>query len=137
MRIYCCECGDTVDALLIDGKEVYPHRNDLHKLPFWKCEQCKNFVGCHHKTKDRTKPLGCIPTPEIKKARQQIHRILDPIWQSGSMDRNDLYRLISSKIGKTYHTAEIRSIEEAREVYRIVRLLAAEQAIGVIGGGRG
>lgn len=134
MKIYCCGCGDTVDALLTDGEEVYPHRNDLHKLPFWKCEQCKNFVGCHHKTKDRTKPLGCIPTPEIKDARKHIHALIDPIWQSGKMSRKDLYAEISERIGWAYHTAKIRSVEESREVYRIVRLLADEQAIGAIGG---
>lgn len=128
MRIFCCGCGDKIDALLTDGKDVYPHRNDLHKLPFWKCEQCGNFVGCHHKTKNRTRPLGCIPTPEIKKARQGIHRILDLIWQGGIMDRKELYNRISDKLGRPYHTAEIRSIEEARDVYRVV------QAIGVIGG---
>ena len=68
-KIWCCGCGKEVDARLTDGAEVYPHRRDLASLPFWKCDACGNFVGCHHKTRERTKPLGCIPTPEIKDVR--------------------------------------------------------------------
>lgn len=119
MKIYCCGCGCDVDARLTDGSEIYPHRHDLRGLPFWKCDACGNFVGCHHKTKNRTSPLGCIPTPELKEARKKIHALIDPIWQSGKISRKELYGLISNEIGWTYHTAKIRTIEEAREVYRV------------------
>lgn len=119
--LHCCGCQTKVDARLTDGREVYPHRPDLAALPFWKCDACGNFVGCHHKTKDRTNPLGCIPTPEIKNARQHIHRILDPLWQGkGNEVRNEIYARISEAVGWEYHTAKIRSIEEARTVYAVV-----------------
>ena len=65
-KIYCCGCGKKVSPRLTSGKEVYPHRSDLIKLPFWKCDKCGNFVGCHHKTKNRTATLGVIATKEIK-----------------------------------------------------------------------
>ena len=119
-ELRCCGCQKKVDARLTDGSEIYPHRQDLHELPFWKCDGCGNFVGCHHKTKNRTHPLGCIPTPEIKNARQHIHKLLDPLWQSGKFKRGKLYRMISEKIGWKYHTANIRSVKEAREIYRII-----------------
>ncbi len=120
-EIHCCGCGQKVNARLTDGAEIYPHRCDLSKLPFWKCDTCGNHVGCHHKTSDLTNPLGCIPTPEIKAARQHIHRVLDPIWQSGHMKRKSVYAEIAQRLGrKSYHTANIRSVEEARQVYRIV-----------------
>lgn len=73
MVIYCCNCGTDVEARLTDGSEVYPHRPDLHNLPFWKHDACGGVVGCHHKTKNRTAPLGCIPSREIKELRKQIH----------------------------------------------------------------
>ncbi len=123
-QIYCCGCGADVGARLTNGAEIYPHRSDLHDLPFWKCDACGNFVGCHHKTRNRTAPLGCIPTPELKNARQHIHRLLDPLWQGGRFDRRTLYEKISSRIGWEYHTAEIRSVEDAREIYRIVKEIA-------------
>lgn len=124
-EIYCCGCEADVQARLTDGAEVYPHRMDLLEMPFWKCDACRNFVGCHHKTKDRTRPLGCIPTPEIKNARKHIHRILDPLWRSGQIERKELYERLSERLGREYHTAEIRSIAEARFVWRAVRRIEA------------
>ena len=127
MKIYCCGCGEKVEARLTNGGEVYPHRGDLKKIPFWICDSCKNFVGCHHKTSKPTTPLGCIATPEIKNARKHIHRILDPIWQSGKISRSKLYKIISNKTGRKYHTSHIRNIEEAREIYRLVRDIANDK----------
>jgi hypothetical protein len=121
MLIRCCGCEKKVEARLTDGGEIYPRRPDLKSLPFWKCDACGNYVGCHHKTKNRTQPLGCIPTPEIKNARQHIHKLLDPIWQSGKMKRKELYKILSDRLGWKYHTANIRSVEEAREVYHIIQ----------------
>lgn len=120
-KIHCCGCSGTVDARLTSGEEIYPHRKDLSSLPFWKCDACGNFVGCHHKTKHRTNPLGHIPTKELKQARKHIHKILDPIWKSGRMTRTEVYNKVSDKIGWNFHTACIKTIEEARTVYRIVR----------------
>lgn len=122
--IYCCGCKTKVEARLTNGSEIYPHRYDIHHLPFWKCDTCNNYVGCHYKTNNPTHPLGFIPTKELKDARKHIHKILDPIWQKGSITRGALYRAISDKIGRKYHTANIRTIEEARKVYRIVRDIA-------------
>ncbi|QEL18754.1 zinc-finger-containing protein [Limnoglobus roseus] len=124
--LYCCGCTRDVQARLTDGREVYPHRADLFSLPFWKCDTCGNYVGCHHKTTDRTRPLGNIPTKELKNARQHIHRILDPIWKEGKMPRGKVYATLAKELGlKEYHTAEIRTVDEARRVYAIVKGLAA------------
>jgi hypothetical protein len=124
--LWCCGCGQAVTVRLTDGSEIYPHRRDLYSLPFWKCDACKNFVGCHHKTKDRTKPLGCVPTPEIKRERQRIHRILDPVWKSRRMTRKQAYQAMAKALGRSeYHTAELSSIEECRDAYRAAQRLAA------------
>ena len=127
--IWCCGCQAKVQARLTGGSEVYTHRPDLANLPFWKCDGCGNFVGCHHKTANRTQPLGCIPTKEIKAARQHIHRILDPIWQSGRMARGKVYAIIAERLGRAnYHTANIRDLAEARKVYGIVKELSESAA---------
>lgn len=118
MNIYCVACSVEVKARLTNGQEIYPRRKDIYDLPFWKCDTCKNYVGCHHKTKDRTRPLGCIPTKELKKARMEIHKMIDPWWKSGKVDRRWLYNEMSLDLGYEYHTANIRDIEEARRVYR-------------------
>lgn len=124
MIIYCCGCETDVQARLTNGAELYPHRADLHELPFWRCDACGNFVGCHHKTKNRTAPLGCIPTPELKEARKKLHALIDPIWQSGRMSRRALYAEISKEVGWSYHTAKTRTLDEARAAYKAARRLA-------------
>lgn len=120
--IYCCGCEKEVPAKLTTGAEIYPHRQDLKSLPFWICRKCYNYVGCHHKTKDRTRPLGNIPTRELRKARSHIHRILDPLWKRKGHDRKKIYSEIARGMGwQSYHTGDIKSVEEAREVYKIVK----------------
>ena len=116
--IFCCGCGCDVEAVLVTGAEIYPHRKDLAELPFWRCPTCQNYVGCHHKTADRTRPLGNIPTQELRDIRQRIHRILDPLWETGMWQRTTLYSHLSKLIGRRYHTAELRTIEEATKVYK-------------------
>lgn len=129
--LYCCGCNTDVIARLTDGKEVYGHRRDLFSLPFWKCDGCNNFVGCHHKTGDRERPLGCIPTKKIKAMRMAIHKLIDPLWKEKIVSRTQLYRMISDAVGWEYHTAKIKSDDEAQAVYsavyKIKRELTSEQ----------
>jgi hypothetical protein len=55
MKLYCTGCEHEVEARLTNGEERYPHRPDLYELPFWKCDACSGYVGCHHKTDNPTK----------------------------------------------------------------------------------
>ena len=119
--IYCCGCGCNTQARLTDGKEIYPHRSDLYSLPFWKCDKCKSFVGCHHKSAQRTRPLGNISTFEIKIYRKELHRIMDPLWNSGKISRSAIYKMIGKHIGRNYHTGEIKSVEDAKRVLEFVK----------------
>ena len=126
MRIWCCGCGCDVDARLTDGSEIYPHRLDLRTLPLWRCDTCGNYVGCHHKTKNITRPLGCIPTAELRGERKRLHETIDSIWQSGAISRVRLYDEISQAVGWRYHTAETRTIEDIRAVYCALQQITGE-----------
>lgn len=117
-KIYCVGCGKKVKTTLTSGAEIYPNRPDLKELPFWKCKTCNNYVGCHYKTGDPTRPLGVIPTPALRKARQGIHQLLDPLWRQGIVSRSSLYNKVGEALGYEYHTANIVSLEEAERVYR-------------------
>lgn len=119
MNIHCCGCAKPVEARLTDGSEVYPHRKDLHNLPFWKCDQCNNYVGCHHKTKNRTQPLGVIPTPELRTLRNKIHQKIDVLWREGSIPRKKVYAAMSEAIGKSFHSATLSSVKDAEKVLEI------------------
>lgn len=134
MTIYCCGCKTKVEARLTDGAEIYPHREDLASLPFWRCDTCKNYVGCHHKTKNRTKPLGNIPTKELRNARKHIHALLDPMWKNRGKGnkkktRTEIYAQLTEQLGWTYHTANIRNIEEARKVYSLLLTIKKENRL--------
>ena len=119
MIIYCTGCEKDVEARLTDGRERYPHRNDLAELPFWKCDTCGAYVGCHWKTKKPTTPMGTLATPEMLEARKAIHSLIDPIWQSGDVDRGKIYAYMKKRTGKPYHTGELRTMDEARKVWQI------------------
>ncbi|MBZ9674509.1 zinc-finger-containing protein [Mesorhizobium sp. ES1-1] len=128
MEIFCCQCQAEITPRLTDGREIYPHRADLSDLPFWKCDTCKGYVGCHHKTATRTKPLGNIASGEMKKARQHIHALIDPAWRFGGISRRAIYGKLSVRLGYEYHTGELKTLEQARAVYRMAKEVLAELA---------
>lgn len=119
-QIYCCECSSMVEARLTTGREIYPHRNDLWTLKFWKCDNCGNYVGCHknhQKESKRLEPLGTIPTDEIRRLRTQIHYLLDPLWRQGIYQRTWLYKKLSQVTGiKTYHTGGLNSVNDCNKI---------------------
>lgn len=126
MKIWCCQCEADIEARLTNGFEVYPTRRDLWKLPFWKCDGCGNHVGCHHKHHEvamRTRPLGTIPNAAMSVARRHIHARLDPLWKSGLIHRKALYGQLSGILGRKYHTAELRTVEEGRKVYAAIQMI--------------
>ena len=127
MQLWCCTCGRDVQARLTSGAETYPHRPDLADIPRWICDTCKCHVGTHHKTSDPTRPLGNIPSPAIRTARIKIHELIDPEWKSGRVSRKRLYGRLSEALGYEYHTAEIKTIDEARNVYRVAREVLMKQ----------
>ena len=118
MLIYCVECKKDVDAKLVTGKDVYPHRSDLYNLLFYKCPTCGGFVGTHKDGSER--PLGCIASAELKKARIMVHNRMDKLWKSGRIKRGKLYSIISKEIGYDYHSGETR---EVKECYRVLDII--------------
>jgi hypothetical protein len=121
MKIYCCGCKKYVIPRLTTGREIYPHRENLHRLKFYKCDTCNNYVGTHKNSVKKIIPLGNISTSKLRNLRMQIHNLIDPIWKSGKMKRKDLYKKISQEIGWEYHTAKIRSADEAEKIITILK----------------
>lgn len=124
--IWCCQCETDVPARLTSGAEVYPHRTDLAEVPMWICDGCRNSVGAHRERSMKLAPLGVIASPQIRKARTSIHHLIDPVWKSRRISRRALYAKISEALGYEYHTAEIKTMEEAHAVYRIAKSIIEE-----------
>jgi hypothetical protein len=118
MAIFCCTCDKYVNAEKAYGCSIYPHRPDLYRKTFWRCPECGNYTGCHPRS---DKPLGTIPTKEVRVARVKVHGLIDPLWRgkkNSRRKRNEIYKAMSRLIGKEFHTAEINSREEAIEAWR-------------------
>ena len=115
--IFCHICNLKTKSKLTSGKQIYPHRKDLATKPIWQCTICKSYVGCHP---DTINPLGSIVGSKVKQMRIQVHAMLDPIWQSGTISRAKLYKELSNELGWKYHTASIRSVAEARNILTLL-----------------
>ena len=122
MKIFCVECNKDVEPKLVTGAMVYPTCAKVAQDKYWMCNSCKNFVGCHkNANKNKLRPLGIIANKELRQARIQIHKIIDPIWQKERMKRGEVYALISSELGYQFHTAELRNLEEVNRVHEIAQ----------------
>jgi hypothetical protein len=107
MEIYCIACEKPSKCNLVSGFEIYKNIKFSNKL-FYKCNICENYVGTYFDGK----PLGTIPTPEIRIWRRNAHQKLDPIWQNGTFKRSYLYRELSKLFGFNFHIALLEKKED-------------------------
>ena len=122
-NIYCVTCQKEVKAYLTKGKEVYPHRPDLAQRDFYKCPECKNFVGCHIGTH---KPLGCIPSKELKQARIKAHNFIDQFWKTKKCSRHKIYKILTDHFGYRYHNGNTKTVKECEEAIEVIKKYFAE-----------
>jgi len=87
-----CEGG----AILVTGDRIYPNRPDLAGKRYWFCPGDDAYVGCHGKTE---RPLGTLADAALRKHRQEVHAVFDPIWKAKmTRDGNTQF----SAIGRAY-----------------------------------
>ena len=71
----CPHCNGYSKA--VKGDVIYPHRPDLAHLNFFRCEPCDAYVGTH---RGSGAPLGTLANSAVRKARNGVHAVFDPIW---------------------------------------------------------
>jgi len=95
----CPYCGK--DAELVLGHRVYPFRKDLHTRKFWLCADCDAYVGTHMNS-PKHKPFGTLANAELRRARREVHKVLDPLWQSDTyfdkMTRTQAYAWLAKTL---------------------------------------
>ncbi|MFT3955769.1 MAG: zinc-finger-containing protein [Piscinibacter sp.] len=118
-QVFCNYCGKR--AGLFTGKDVYPHREDLHERRFWVCWPCNAWVGCH-KAGDGTEPLGMLADEPLRNARSAAHNAFDPLWQNGEMSREDAYAWLADAMGISALKCHIgwMDIDECRRVLDVM-----------------
>ena len=114
MKIFCNECNKEVDANLVTGDNVYPHRQDLYNLHFWVCPNCSAFVGTHKNSPDH-KPLGTLAGPNLRKWRNWVHFNIDSYWRTGITTRKNMYKQLSKKFDGEFHTAKLKTKQECEQ----------------------
>lgn len=99
----CQHCGDP--PVLATGRDIYPHRADLHGKRFWVCWPCQAWVGCHPPKRpgcgghgDGSVPLGRPANAELRALRHRAHVIFDPLWRHKEMLRSDAYRWLAQQL---------------------------------------
>ena len=132
MSVSCDYCGRAAE--LVTGDALYPGRDDLRHLQFWRCGPCRAHVGCHRKgaivriqggsvTSDGTMPLGRLANAELRLAKGRAHAAFDPLWKDGEMSRHRAYRWLAKQIGIAPDDCHIGmfDLEQCRAVVRAVR----------------
>jgi hypothetical protein len=97
-------------SALVTGREVYPHRRDLHELPFYQCAPCDARVGCHPGT---TRALGRLANAELRTLRSAAHAAFDPIWKTGKMSRTSAYKWLATQLQSPNGIVHIGEMNEA------------------------
>lgn len=114
MSIYCIGCGRQTLAVPVNGAKIYPHRPDLSEKKFFQCPVCGNYVGTHRDGR----PLGTIPTPELRRWRNKVHSVIDEYWlpTRNLFRRKELYAALSAYLGREYHTGTLGTVEDCMRV---------------------
>lgn len=81
----------------------------------WKCPHCNNSVGCH---KGTNRPLGCIPSPELRLKRIELYSLMEPLFSK--ISKLKLLKLLSEKLGYKFHLHQVKSIKECERVIDLV-----------------
>ena len=123
--VFCCVCNQDVNVNRVTGRDIYPHRKDLYHLSLIQCEKCKSHAGCHQ---NNGKPLGSIPTPELRKLRVQLHARFDYLWKSKQLTRFQAYQQMSEILGKEFHIGDVRSKSEYDKVVAAINKIREKLA---------
>lgn len=115
-EVKCAHCFRS--AFLFKFKESsYPYSRNYG--PVWKCIACNAWVGCHKGTEE---PLGTPANAILRKARQQVHSVFDPLWRNKHVRRGKAYELLAKMMGLAPEQAHIgmfdlQQCEKANQIF--------------------
>ena len=121
-RPMCPYCN--APAVLVTGREIYPHRPDLYAKHFYRCAPCDAVVGCHPGTKH---PLGRLANAELRQAKMAAHAAFDPLWKQGRMTRRQAYAWLAERLALPDRECHIGWFDPAR-CARVVAVCTSFQA---------
>lgn len=67
------------------------------------CHACQAYVGTHQPNAKfghaGDEPLGTLAKKSLRQKRQQVHRVMDPIWRELRWNRQKLYDWLAARMG--------------------------------------
>ncbi len=86
-------CGSAVE--IVGNEKLYGR--PYGKWPWaYRCTGCGAYVGMHPFTDI---PLGTLADSPTREARKRAKAAFNPIWQGGSMTRNEAYAWLAGQLG--------------------------------------
>jgi hypothetical protein len=119
-------------AKLVTGRTLYPHRPDLAEKQFFLCAPCDAYCGTH----PGGRPLGRLADAHLRRARQHVHALFDPLYLKASeaydgedngrlrnVARARAYRWLAAQMGILVDACHVGmfDLQQCREAYRILR----------------
>lgn len=107
--IYCAACDRNVKSFLVQGWEVLPDpaQNHLRDCFFWKCPDCRNFVGTHQIKKNDLAPLGPISSKKMRAKQKIIRERIKSILEL-KKDLPDAKEKLYSWLGRKLFSSDFR-----------------------------
>ncbi len=113
MSVTCPYCD--AEAKLVESTIIHVRPNRKIYL----CRPCDAYVGVH---KSDNSPLGTPANPPLRKLRQKVHKVFDPLWQEGlasaygskSKTRNVCYEWLSIKLGVSVEDCHVALFTSSR-----------------------
>lgn len=119
-------------ALPVTGAVLYPHRPDLARKRFYLCSPCNAYCGTH----PDGRPLGRPADATLRRARNHVHELFDPLWQKVAeayegedngklrgVARARAYRWLAERMGIEVPDCHVAMFDvyQCRQAYRILR----------------
>lgn len=113
LNMKCPYCNK--EARWCENKAIYG-RNYGKSYMCYYCKDCDAYVGCHQNTKT---PLGTMANAELRKWRKKVHAVIDPLWQSRTMTRKEVYTMLFRRFGEEVHVGQ-SDIVRCREIINFI-----------------
>ncbi len=107
LTVQCPYCKN--DMVLVNASFVFPAGKGGY---MWVCSlypYCDTYVSAHRGT---DVPVGTPANTKLRRLRILLHRVFDPIWETGKMTRDSAYNWLSSTMGISIKDCHIGMFNE-------------------------
>jgi hypothetical protein len=118
----CCNVCQSPAVGMVLNSMVYG--KTVGRWPYiYLCLDCGGYTGTHKFT---IYPIGLIADEPTRRARFDLHKLVDPVWQSGLLSRNEVYDKLALFAGQSRIHIGNLSAHECLALYSKAAVWVAE-----------